>query len=90
MNFGLWFDASDNASREMIKGAPEIVDGISDDERKRFRNWLQGAVDQSEGGGLVGGPGPHIFLHPNGVKVVREGLGKLDQLVNVAIGPLNL
>lgn len=88
--FGGRINGPDNTGAQMVEGGSEVVGRIPYDQCERFRDWLRGSVDQAEGGGFVMGPGPHIRLYRDRVEVVREGFREGNQLINVAVGPLNL
>jgi hypothetical protein len=70
---------------DVIERATEIVNGISDDERQAVWNWLAWAHDD-DAIGQVG-----LRVHVNSVtSALRVGPQFGAQLINVAIGPMNL
>lgn len=86
---GLPLDGFSNAGSQMIKGSPEIVNGVSNDERGHFRDWFQRAISQSEPGWLRIGRGD-IGLNVDAMPFPGQGHRFGNQLINVAVGPLNL
>lgn len=83
--------AADNALCDIIQCGPEIAESITNDIRQRFWNWLFGPVGQ-----LVIRRGIEIndrtasFFHDNFVEGTIKGRRHASQLINIAVGPLNL
>jgi hypothetical protein len=80
---------SHNTAGEVIERPPQVVDGISDDQRQEFRDWFRGAISQCKPGWLRLGRF-NVRLDPNRMPILAQGAGASDKLVNVLIGPLNL
>lgn len=86
---GLRIDGPNDAGAQVIKCSPEIMDRIADDERQRLGDWLFGLIGQFKRSRIcVGREG--VFLNQKVKEIVGEGIGEGDQLINVAVGPLNL
>lgn len=74
----------------VVKSGADVMEGITDDERKRLSDWLFGPVGQFVGCRVVVEYGRAYLAHHDLVKSLRERLGQPTQFVDVVIGPFNL
>lgn len=89
VRFGRGIDRSQNACAEVIERRSEVVDRISDCKREHTRDGLNGPENESIFIDLATGRA-NITLYPQRVEFVGQRLSQSNQLVNVAVGPLNL
>ncbi|MBA16597.1 MAG: hypothetical protein CMN73_09615 [Sphingomonas sp.] len=83
-------NGSDDAAGQVIQCAPEIVDGITNDESKQLWKVLMRNIPELSGGRVVLRNGIFHWMPAKIVPVGIQGFRTSPQFVNVAIGPLNL
>lgn len=79
---------SHQTSGPMIKRRPQIVERIADDEREKLGDWLAGFVTQIKTIRLSRGGFRSSALHTDMIEVLGQGGRRLDNGINVALGPL--
>lgn len=93
MDLGIWLTRgkqAHNAGGKMIECSPEIMDNISDNDGERLWDWLFGSVGQIRDGRLALNRYTAHFLDGDLIEVPVQGRRTPYQLINVAVGPLNL
>lgn len=84
LSFGV--DRANNRGCQMIECAPEIMNGITNHQRQQLWDWLRRLIIQCRI--TVNRTG--VVVQYDRIEFRRQGLGDSSQLINVAIGPLNL
>lgn len=80
---------SDYAGSQVIQCSPEVVDCITDDEAQRLWDWLYGPVGQLPSLRVRMGRSD-VWFGLDREEVCAQRIRGGNQLINVALGPLNL
>jgi hypothetical protein len=85
----LWIDSSNNPGAQMVKCSPQVMERISDGERECLGNRFGGAIDKLIASRLCVGR-HNVRFHRKGIETGGQWASEPNQLINVAVGPLNL
>ena len=89
MDFSAGIAGSGDAGGQMVKSCSQIVDSISNCQRKNFCNWLSRAILAPKLGRFCIGR-ESVWYESNDIPPLVQGVGHEPQFFNVAVGPLNL
>lgn len=89
MDFDARFNGSGYAGDEVVQCSSEVMDRVSNYERERLRDFLDGPIHEDLLGSLrVSDSG--VTMDVERVEGLVKGLGRTAQFVNVEVGPLDL